>query len=130
MPRTVRKTNIRVTVYPRSPWNFGNRTPESIERAELDQAEQILADIRRHVDNYGQAMLTYDLVTYCSTYEWEEDSEGNALDKWPNCCSDDQYEFYAKHAAESDEWFAEHGMNDPEYLAEFRAGLHRPEEED
>lgn len=116
MTRTVRKVNIRVEVEPRpQPYLY---TPEDREKYRMEEAERIKEEIRRHVDDYAHVSVQWDVETQCDT--WGTDAEGNALDQWPACCTEDQQEFYTEHAHESDEWFAQHGLDDPEELAEWR----------
>lgn len=137
MTRTVRKTNIRVVIEPRREGDYGfiilsprNRTPESEERYGMAEAERIVSEVKRHVDDFSDVRIKFDQQTFCSTSEWTVDDEGNSLGRWPACCGTDQYDFFKEHESESDEWFAERGMDDPAYLAEFRAGDHVPTDQE
>jgi hypothetical protein len=129
--RRVLKTNIRVVVHPRREGHYGWATiggvgtPESHERHEMEEAERIHAQIKRHVDDFEQVSIAYDYATYCRD-GLTVDREGRGLDQWPNCCSADQQEFYDGHASEDDDWFFAHGMEDPDYLDEFRASKDAP----
>ena len=125
MTRNVRKTNVRVVLEPSRTFTFRISTPEETERHALREAERIVEEVRRHVDDVGSAGVHYDLETFCSTREWAVDDYGDSLGRWPECCGDDQADFYNDHKDESDDWFTKHGMTDPEYLQEFRAGHHQ-----
>lgn len=126
--RKLVKKEIRVTVYPRSRTDFGwasfsNRdTPEETEEYEMRAVQDIMQEINRHVDGVGNAYVEWDLVTVCGHHGYVDD--GNVLNQWPQCCFEDQKEFYQEHRDETDEWFVEHGMDDLDYLDEFRAGEH------
>lgn len=130
MTRQLMKTNIRVVIYPRREGDYGYvsisgvGTPKSNERHEITEADRIAAEVERHVDDYSQVSVEYDYETRCGTDSYSVNRDGNGLGEWPNCCVADQGEFYADHRAELDEWFFAHGMDDPDYLAEFRAGHH------
>ena len=127
--RKVVKQDFRVTVYPRSRTDFGwasisnHDSPAEKEKYEKKAADEILREINRHVDNISNAHVEYETITYCRD-GWTSDAEGNSLNRWPECCFEDQKEFYQEYEDESDEWFFEHGMDDPGYLDEFRAGEH------
>ena len=125
MTRTVRKTNIHVVIEPTQEFIFRMSTLESAERHSLRESHRILEEVRRHVDDLGTVSLAYELETYCSTHEWTVDSEGDALDRWPACCRNDQADFYGEHKDESDTWFTRHGLDDPTYMQEFRDGMHQ-----
>lgn len=125
MSRKIIKDDIRIVIFPRREGDFGlfsisgRGTPESNARYVEREAERIVAEINRHVDFPGQVSTAYEkvaLCTYCGATE-----ELSTIDRWPECCDAEQMEFYREHAAESDQWFEEHGMDEPEFLAEFRA---------
>lgn len=128
--RKVVKQEIRVTVYPRSRTDFGwasfsNRdTPEETEKYEMRAVQDIMQEINRHVDGVGSAHVEWDLVTVCGYDNYCVDDDGNVLGQWPGCCIQDQIEFFNEHQDKDDEWFMGHGMDDLDYLDEFRAGKH------
>lgn len=126
--RKVIRENAYVAVEPRGMGDFGSfriggrgtraERAEYLERA----ANQMMPEIRRHIDDVADVRVHYETVTVCGYGEWNTDGEGNLLGRWPECCTRDQAEFYAEHAEESDEWFFERGMDDPDYFREFRNG--------
>ncbi|MFZ2718746.1 MAG: hypothetical protein WAZ12_03075 [Candidatus Absconditicoccaceae bacterium] len=125
MSRKVFKDDIRVVIYPRHEGDFGMfsttryGTPESNAKFAEDEAERIVAEINRHVDFPGQVSTAYEKRTRCS--HCGDVGELSSPGWWPECCDAERVEFYSEHATESDQWFIDHGMDDPAYLAEFRA---------
>lgn len=117
--RRVEKQNIRVVVDISDPWLLLDKSPEALERARLAIAERVKKDILRHIDDIEGVAVIADTVTVCDVNGWPE-GDGNLLDRWPECCDEDQVEFFRQHRSESDEWFAAAGMGDPDWLAELR----------
>ena len=123
--RRVEKHEIRVVVEPNEPWLILDKSPEARERALLAAAESIKSAIIRHVDDVAGVAVSWDLVTVCDHLYGEVEGDGNLLDRWPSCCSEDQKEFALNHITESDDWFVERGCDDLEWLKEIREGADR-----
>ena len=127
MSRTRFKDDIRIVVYPRSEGDYGWMsisgvgTPESNARHFEAEAERIVSEIRRHVDAPGQVSIAYERKVRCSHCGDEEPVK--EIGRWPECCTAEQSEFFAAHSNEADEWFFDQGMDDPDYLAEFRTAV-------
>ncbi len=134
MTRVMFKDDIHVVVEPRREGDFGvfsiggYGTPESNEKHLEQEAKRIVQDIRRHVDDVSNVYVVFETKVRCSHCGDVELFGTTSL--WPDCCGAEQREFYAAHEEESDEWFYEHGMGDPDYLEEFRAGFHTTAEND
>lgn len=97
MPKIMRNENYRVVIEPRGLGDFGFvRTGDWIVSndkaviAEMyrERCEEILADVKRHVDSVGSASVECDAVGYCSHcgWQWTEDS----ADYNGGCCAKDQ----------------------------------------
>ena len=125
MTRRLVQENTRVVIEP-SPrlWSRPGRLDNAVYLA--NEAARIKAEVKRHVDDYAHVYVQADIVTACGYSEYSDDGDGNRLHLWPECCTQDQVDFFTEHEAESDYWFLTTGlMEDPEYLQEFRQGLHQ-----
>lgn len=128
MSRTQFKDDIAVTITPRHEGDFGFMsmsgvgTPESNAAHALSEAERLLSEVKRHVDAFSDARVTYKIRTRCEHCGNVEDLAPGPP-RWPDCCDAEQMEFLAAHSRETDEFFIARGMTDPEYLAELRAEL-------
>lgn len=102
------KTNFRVIVEPRRlgdfgsvrvPDNFGGLSPARIEKDYQSRCEEIVADIRRHVDNVDGCSIECDTEEVCSHcgLQWEELPEADDYGPKgaPLCCSRAAEEFRA-----------------------------------
>lgn len=90
-----RKTNFRVVITPRSLGDYGyvrvsdsflNDTPEEIEQKYRKRCEQIVEDIRKHVDCVGFVEIQHDtdaVCSFCNT-DWNQ----ACCDGVPNCCQE------------------------------------------
>ena len=107
------KTNFRVVIEPKGLGDFGSvsvsadflygRTAEAqkrIEREEEARANEVMADVKRHVDNVGRAYVEFDQEHVCEHCgaSWTEDSP----DYNGGCCSDDQAAADAANKEERD----------------------------
>ena len=74
--------NYRVTVYPEEPYFLENKTPEEQHRIQMGSCEQLIEEIKRHVD-FDSIDYDLDVVYKCSFcgWEWEEEDDGQ-----PVCC--------------------------------------------
>lgn len=123
--RKLREEDIRVVVTPRRDVDYGwmsmsVRDPERNANHMREEAERIVNEIRRHVSDFADVRVESTPVTVCGSDPWVIDDNGNTTRWWPNCCFVDQQEYFDMHAHESDDWFDAHGMDDPDYLQEFR----------
>ena len=125
MTRAPFKDDIRIVIYPRSEGDYGwisignVGTPETNARHLETEAGRIMSEIRRHVDAPGQVSIAYNRrlrCSYCGDVEPLQEQ-----DRWPECCSAEQSEFFAAHSGKADAWFFDRGLDDADYLAEFRA---------
>lgn len=96
-----KKTNFRVVVHPRGLGNFGSvrasdgffygHGPEAearIEKEYQERCEEIIADIRRHVDSVGFTEIEFDqdsVCEHCGSVWTEESDQYNG-----GCCSKDE----------------------------------------
>lgn len=67
--RTTVRSNIRVEVIPIAPGNFGIARISGVTRSEDDTikiCEDILRQIRRHVDEFESASVVYEFEHECS----------------------------------------------------------------
>lgn len=95
------KTNFRVVVEPRGLGDFGSiRTSESffygntpaekarMQRDKEDRANEVLADVKRHVDNVDSAWVEFDqeaLCEHCGSSWTEKSTTYNG-----GCCDADE----------------------------------------
>jgi hypothetical protein len=96
MPKTVALSNYRVEIEPRSLGDFGYMsfsdrliTPNEKERQKeyKERCEEIVEQIKRHVDNVGGVYILCDTNNVCEFcgFEWtEEDPNYNG-----GCCTKD-----------------------------------------
>lgn len=99
--KKVIKSNYRVVITPRGPGNYGFAsvsprlvgydTPEKISKYEKDTCEEILHDVKRHVDNIGYISIESDTDTVCSFCGllWEVSTDNKDPDfpvGTPFCC--------------------------------------------
>ena len=88
------KTNIRVEVIPKI--YFWRK--EGIEDKKLNACNQILQEIKRHIDDVEEINIEYDEEEACSFcgYDWDEVEE-KKCDGWPKgmplCCKEAQLEW-------------------------------------
>lgn len=78
------RENFRVEI---TPFLWGkNHTEDDYERA----CNQIVRDVKRHIDDVSQVGAYWDVVYVCSHcgYGWYEDEDG-----CPACCDPAQYEW-------------------------------------
>jgi hypothetical protein len=98
---TGNKENFRVIIEPRGLGNFGHvRTSDSfiyghgkeaearIARDYQDRCDEIVAEVKRHVDNIGSVYVEYDQDAVCEHCgdKWTEDSDTYN----GGCCEKDQ----------------------------------------
>jgi hypothetical protein len=91
MPKIIRKSNFRVLVEPKRLGDYGSirtsdsflRKPEQIEKDYQRRCDDIVDQIKRHVDEVGDVSVDFDTESVCSHCgrEWEEDENGE-----PVCC--------------------------------------------
>jgi hypothetical protein len=91
--KTTITENYRVIIYPRSIGDFGwaSISPQAIEpnyikRQEMykDKCEEIIDDVKRHVNNVGSVNIEYDsreICEFCKS-DWEQDEVTGE----PQCC--------------------------------------------
>lgn len=95
------KTNFRVVVEPRHPGDFGFASISGITQSERDwirDCEEIVSQIKRHVDGISSASCEYDcdlVCEYCGS-QW---TEGENSTHNGGCCHKD-CEIYEKESAE------------------------------
>jgi hypothetical protein len=86
------KTNIHVEVYPRRLGNFGfmrvtdSMVSANIEKDYIDRCEEMIEQIKRHVDDVDSAYVEFDQEFVCEFCgrDWTEDSDtynGGCCDK-------------------------------------------------
>lgn len=100
------KSNFRVTIEPRGLGNYGFASfsprliygdgPEAEKRMEKDiieRCEEIIEQVKRHVDNVGYVGVEFDSEEQCPFcgYNWEAACDGTGA---PGCCQKaiDEYE--------------------------------------
>ena len=94
MGKIVNKYDYRVIVWPRSLGNFGfvSMSDSMIEPDEekrnkryLEICKEIEDNIKRHIDNVDNIVITHDVDELCEHcgYAWEVDSDGI-----PMCCDE------------------------------------------
>lgn len=106
------KDNFRIVVYPRSVTDFGsiscsrgmfyNYDSEGQARWERDmedRCDELIADMKRHVDNIGSVHIEYDQEEVCEHCgsSWTED---NSLYNG-GCCEEDEAAEQARIEAKS-----------------------------
>lgn len=107
------KDNFRIVVYPRSVTDFGSIScsrgmfygydaegQAGWERDMEDRCDELIADMKRHVDNFGSAEIEYDQEEVCEHcgYRWtEKDSHYNG-----GCCDEDEAAEQARIEAQSE----------------------------
>lgn len=95
------KENFRVVIEPRGMGDFGSvrasvdlfygSTPEEkarLSRDQQDRANEVLADVKRHVDNVGSAWVEFDqppVCEHCGSQWTEEGADYNG-----GCCGKDE----------------------------------------
>jgi hypothetical protein len=91
MGKVVRKTNWRVVVEPDDKYSHSWWKDRHYEAA----CEEILKQVKRHVDDAQHARIESDSVEACEfcSYEWETEEDGT-----PVCCGKAQEEFKASKA--------------------------------
>jgi hypothetical protein len=93
MSKIIEKSNFRVVVEPKGLGDYGgirvsdsmfHKTKEAIEKGYFERCQEIVDDIKRHVDNAGYVNIEYDTEVKCSYcgYGWEIDPATNE----PDCC--------------------------------------------
>ena len=98
--KIIRKSNFRVVVEPRRLGDYGAirtsdtfcRTEEQVEIDYIQRCNEIVDDIKRHVDNIGNVSIEHDTDSICShcnlTWEISEtDSDPNFQKGCPMCCN-------------------------------------------
>jgi len=100
--KTTKKSNFRVVIEPRRLGDYGFASmsdrlihgddEQKINRLYQERCEEIVNDIKRHVDNVKHASVEYDTNEVCShcDREWEEsqdDSDPDFPKGCPYCCN-------------------------------------------
>lgn len=93
MAKIIRKSNFRVVIEPKRLGDYGSvrtsdsflRKPEQIEKDYQRRCEDMVEEIKRHVDNVAGVEVEYDTEEVCGHcgYEWIVDEDGT-----PNCCDE------------------------------------------
>ena len=98
MCKITKKSNFRVVVEPKRLGDYGSirtsdsflRKPEQIEKDYQRRCEDMVDQIKRHVDEVGDAYVDFDSESVCSHCgrDWEVDNNGE-----PVCCNEavDEY---------------------------------------
>jgi hypothetical protein len=108
------KTNFRVVIEPRGLGDFGSvsmsvgllygRTEEAqkrIAREEEERANEVMADVKRHVDNVGRAYVEFDqehVCEHCGSAWTEKSPDYNG-----GCCDKDEQANEERTKAKTDE---------------------------
>lgn len=97
MGQKTRYENYRVVIEPRGLGNFGSismsdglicSSEEDRQRRYRERCQEIVEDVKRHVDNVGLAHVDFDTVKECEHCGWawtESDSTYNG-----GCCAKDE----------------------------------------
>lgn len=80
MAKVVKHENFRVVVYPRDPGDFGYAQVSGPARTEAEErrlCDEIMRNIRRHVDGIGHVYSTSDRIECCQHCgsQWTEKNE-------------------------------------------------------
>lgn len=81
------KVNFRVVVEPKRPRYFVSMTTERLEKELEDRCNEIIAEIKRHVDNVDGACVEFDetyVCSHCGSPWTEKSSTFNG-----GCCDED-----------------------------------------
>lgn len=91
MSKIIEKSNYRVVVEPKTGPHYFSRTQESILAEEKSACEEMVEQIKRHVDMVGRIDVEYDTEEICSycKLQWEVDEQTGE----PQCCTKAQVEF-------------------------------------
>lgn len=98
MAKIFKKSNFRVLVEPKRLGNYGSvrtsdnflRTEQQVEKDYQRRCDEIVEQIKRHVDDVDSANVEYDSDPVCSLCgsPWEQDENG-----MPLCCEKAEKEF-------------------------------------
>lgn len=93
MAKVIKKSNFRIIVEPKRLGDYGSirtsdsflRKPEQIEKDYQRRCDDMVDQIKRHVDEVGDAYVDFDTESVCGHCgrEWEIDETGE-----PVCCED------------------------------------------
>jgi hypothetical protein len=96
--KIIKKSNFRVVVEPRRLGDYGNikisdnalYTEQRAEKEYQRRCDEIVEQIKRHVDDVASAEVDYDAEAVCSHCgrAWEQDETGK-----PQCCTKAEKEF-------------------------------------
>lgn len=106
MGKTTKQENYRVVIEPRRLGDFGfasvgdwmvSSDEAELQRLYKERCEEIVRDVRRHVENVGSASVESDTVATCEHcgYRWGEESP----DYNGGCCDKDQEAQDAREAS-------------------------------
>jgi hypothetical protein len=98
MGKVVRNINYRVVVDPRHPaWYDFCRGDADYERHFKKTCENIVEQIKRHVDDVGFIEIKHDVVATCEYCErpWTEDDPN-----YNQCCGRDEEDYFKAHPEE------------------------------
>lgn len=108
--KIIKKSNFRVVIEPRRLGDYGyarvsdsftGRSEEQIAKDYQERCEQIIDEIKRHVDNVGWTGVEFDSEEICShcRHSWDvsdDDSDPEYPKGTPLCCEKAIQEFKSK----------------------------------